>query len=234
MNTFKHVTYTKIQSIYKRDEKGNFIIGVFSCPEFDMLFNAKWKAYQKIDGTNISYYWNGHELRIDGKTENAQTDKEVMNMLKKKITAEMLSKAFPPKYDENGTEKPFNVIIYGEAYGKKIQKVGSRFLKDGHDFRIFDILIVDSCGKKWWLETEVVEEICNSLGVEMPVSYGVMTLAEAEKMVIKGWEDPIAEDSTLPIEGLVLRPVVQLFNKKGERVMVKVKTCDYRKIGING
>lgn len=234
MNTFPHKTYTKINTLYKRSTNGKIVIGDFSCPEFSMLFDAKWKAYQKVDGTNISYYWNGHELRIDGKTENANTDKEVMTMLQNKITPEMLTKVFPPKYAEDGTEIPMNVIIYGEAYGKKIQKVGPKFLKDGHDFRIFDILVIGNDGKPWWLETEVVEEICNSLGVEMPVSYGVMTLGEAEKMVMKGWTDPIAEDPSLPIEGLVLRPVVQLFNKKGERIMVKIKTCDYRKIGING
>lgn len=68
----------------------------------------------------------------------------------------------------------------------------------------------------------------------MPIYYGTMTLKEAEQRVIKGWEDPLAEDFTLPAEGFVLHPTVQLFNKKGERVIVKVKTCDYRKIGISG
>lgn len=231
MNTFPHKTYTKINTLYKRDTKGNIVIGDFSCPEFDMLKNCSFKCYQKIDGTNISYYWNGHDLRIDGKTENANINKDVMEMLQNKITSDMLNKVFPPKYNEDGTEKSFNIIIYGEAYGHKIQKVGPKFLKDGHDFRIFDILYIDENGKEWWLETEAIEEICNTLNVEMPVSYGVMSIVDAEKMVIDGWADPIAEDSTLQIEGLVLRPVVQLFNKKGERVMVKIKTCDYRKIG---
>lgn len=227
MNTTAHKTYTKINTLYKRDEKGNIVIGDFARPEFDLLFNCSWKAYQKIDGTCISFYWNGHERRIDGKTENANINAELMNVLKKKISVETLTKVFPPKYDENGNEIPFNVIIYGEGYGRKVQSVGPRYIPNGHDFRIFDINI-----DGWWLETEAVEEICNQLGVEMPVSYGTMTLAEAEKMVIKGWNDPIAQDSTLPIEGLVLRPTVQLFNKKGERVMVKIKTCDYRKIGM--
>ena len=195
-----HKTYTKINSLYKRDAKGNFVIGDFACPEFEMLFHAKWKAYEKIDGTNTSFYWDGHELRIDGKSENAQFNPAVMEMLQNKLTVEKLSEVLPPKFNEDGSEKKTTYIIYGEAYGAKIQgKVGPRYVKEGHDFRIFDIAVIGEDGKVWWLEMETV-----------------------------------SEDPTLPVEGLVLRPVVQLFNKKGERVMVKVKTCDYRKLGING
>lgn len=230
-----HKTYTKINSLYKRDAKGNFVIGDFACPEFEMLFHAKWKAYEKIDGTNTSFYWDGHELRIDGKSENAQFNPAVMEMLQNKLTVEKLSEVLPPKFNEDGSEKKTTYIIYGEAYGAKIQgKVGPRYIKEGHDFRIFDIAVIGEDGKVWWLEMETVEEICNQLGVSMPYCYGVMTLEEAEQKVIKGWCSSISEDPTLPVEGLVLRPVVQLFNKKGERVMVKVKTCDYRKLGING
>ena len=34
-----HQTYTKINTLYKRDEKGNIVIGDFSRPEFEYLFN---------------------------------------------------------------------------------------------------------------------------------------------------------------------------------------------------
>ena len=64
-------------------------------------------------------------------------------------------------------------------------------------------------------------------------TFGVFsTLEEAEKMVINGFKSPIAENKELDAEGLVLRPTVQLFNRKNERIMVKIKTCDYRKLGI--
>lgn len=46
-------------------------------------------------------------------------------------------------------------------------------------------------------------------------------------MVKAGFTSPIAEDTTLIAEGLVLRPKVQLFNKRGERIMVKIKYRDY-------
>ena len=44
---------------------------------------------------------------------------------------------------------------------------------------------------------------------------------EVTKRFIEG------EWSTAKAEGLVLRPSVQLFNRKGERIITKVKTKDF-------
>ena len=114
------------------------------------------------------------------------------------------------------------VIIYGEGYGSKIQKGGGRYISNDVNFRVFDINI-----DGWWLELDDVKDICDKLNLEMAVPYGELTIEEAEKMVIKGFKSTISEDETLIAEGLVLRPKVQLFNKRGERIMVKIKYCDY-------
>lgn len=217
-----HKTYCKINTLYKRDEKGKIMLGDFSRPEFEYLHKLPWIAHEKIDGTNMSYYWNGHILEIHGKTENASIPPHLYKKMEELVTVEMMQKAFPLKYDENGNEIPMLVIIYGEGYGSKIQKGGGRYISNDVNFRVFDVNI-----DGWWLEIENVQDICDKLNLEMAVPYGELTIEEAEKMVIKGFNSTISEDKTLIAEGLVLRPKVQLFNKRGERIMVKIKYCDY-------
>ena len=218
-----HKTYTKINTLYKRDEKGKIMLGDFSRPEFEYLHNLPWIAYEKIDGTNMSYYWDGHTLEIHGKTENASIPPHLYKKMESLVTKEMMKKVFPLKYDEAGNEIPMLVIIYGEGYGSKIQKGGGRYISNDVNFRVFDINI-----DNWWLELDDVKDICGKLNLEMAVPYGELTIEEAEKMVIKGFKSTISEDETLIAEGLVLRPKVQLFNKRGERIMVKIKYCDYQ------
>ena len=222
-----HQTYTKINTLYKRDERGNIIIGDFSLPEFKYLYNNKWLAFEKIDGTNMSFYWDGHEMQIHGKSENASIPSMLMDTMKTILTEEKLSEVFPIKYDENGNEVPFMVRIYGEGYGAKIQKCGGSYIRGGNDFRVFDIKI-----NGFWLDWNNVVDITKQLGLKTVEPFGEMTLEEAEKMVISGFKSHIAENKELDAEGLVLRPIVQRFNRKNERIMVKIKTRDYRKLGI--
>jgi hypothetical protein len=218
----QHRTYTKINTLYKRDEKGNIMLGEYSRPEFEYLHDVPWIAYEKLDGTNMSYYWNGHILEIHGKTDNASIPAPLQKKMEELVTVEMMQKVFPLKYDAEGNEIPMLVIIYGEGYGSKIQKGGGRYISNDVNFRVFDVNI-----DGWWLELKDVEDIANKLNLEMVVPFGELTIAEAEEMVKTGFISPIAEDTTLIAEGLVLRPNVQLFNKRGERIMVKIKYRDY-------
>ena len=222
-----HQTYTKINTLYKRDEKGNIVIGDFSLLEFKYLYNNKWLAFEKIDGTNMSFYWDGHEMQIHGKSENSSIPSMLMDTMKNILTEEKLAEVFSIKYDENGNEVPFMMRIYGEGYGDKIQKRGGSYIRGGNDFRVFDIKI-----NGFWLDWNNVVDITKQLGLKTVEPFGEMTLEEAEKMVISGFKSHIAENKELDAEGLVLRPIVQLFNRKNERIMVKIKTRDYRKLGI--
>ena len=218
----KHLTYTKIQTLYKRDVKGNIILGDYSRPEFEYMRSLKWKAYEKIDGTNMSYYWDGHTMEIHGKTENAQIPPRLEKAMKDLVSEEKLAEVFPVKYDEIGNEIPMLVIIYGEGYGAGIQKGGGRYAADENRFKVFDINI-----DGWWLELDDVQDICDKLGFVMAPEFGELTIDEAEEIVKKGFTSRTSDDPTLIAEGLVLRPLVQLFNRRGERIMVKIKYRDY-------
>jgi ATP-dependent RNA circularization protein (DNA/RNA ligase family) len=216
-----HITYHKINSLYKRDEKGKIITGDFSLPEFEYLFDNKWEVTEKIDGTNMSYYWDGHDLEIHGKTTAAQIPSHLLGKMKSLITKEMMNEIFPKGYDSEGNEMPFQVIIYGEGYGMKIQK-GGNYIKNDVSFRVFDINI-----NGYWLDRDSVEDICSKLNLELAPLLGIMTLKEAEDLVKNTFKSTIAENKDYQAEGVVCKPIVPLYSKNGKRIIVKIKSVDY-------
>ena len=56
-----------------------------------------------------------------------------------------------------------------------------------------------------------------------------MTLTEAIEYVKAGFTSTISEDKTLAAEGLVLKTPIGLKNRKGDRIITKIKTCDFVK-----
>lgn len=216
-----HITYHKINSLYKRDEKGKIIIGDFSLPEFEYLFNNKWEVTEKIDGTNMSYYWDGHNLEIHGKTTAAQIPSHLLDKMKCLITKETMNEIFPKKFDSEGNEIPFQVIIYGEGYGMKIQK-GGNYIKNDVSFCVFDINI-NGC----WLDRSSIEDICYRLNLKLVPLLGIMTLKEAEDLVKNTFKSTIAENKDYQAEGVVCKPIVPLYSKNSKRIIVKIKSVDY-------
>ena len=116
------------------------------------------------------------------------------------------------------------VYIYGEYYGKGIQKCGARY-RDDNDFVVFDIQ-----QQGLWLPKEMRDSICQKLGLHQVPFIGYLTLDEAEDMVTKGFPTrENAKDPTLLEEGIVARPKIPFKDTKGNRVIVKLKHCDYVK-----
>ena len=92
-------TYTKIDTMYKRYQfdgkdcpnkdwlkfKNKIILGEFSFKEAEYLFTCLWEAYSKIDGTNskIAFFPSTSEIRVEGKTEKAQSQHGQFEMLEK-------------------------------------------------------------------------------------------------------------------------------------------------------
>ena len=116
------------------------------------------------------------------------------------------------------------VYIYGEYFGAGIQKGGGRYIHNGNDFVVFDIR-----QQGWWLPRENRNAICFELGLKTVPYLGHMTLRQIEEMVMNGFRTKYegAADPTLLEEGIVARPVIPLCDGRGERIIVKVKLCDY-------
>ena len=115
------------------------------------------------------------------------------------------------------------IYVYGEYFGEGIQKCGKRYITKGNSFVVFDIK-----QQGWWTPKDVRDSICKELGLETVPFIGVMTLAEIEDMVRKGFATKFAAaDPTLLEEGIVARPIIPLFDGSNKRIIVKVKYCDY-------
>ena len=115
--------------------------------------------------------------------------------------------------------------VAGEGYGPKIQS-GGHYRSD-HAFIIFDVRVGD-----WWLKPDAVAEIADKLGFDTVPNAGTFTLESAVARVQYG-EIASAFDGAR-IEGLVGRPAVDLYNRKGERIVAKIKAKDFADLERRG
>ena len=115
------------------------------------------------------------------------------------------------------------VYIYGEFFGKKVQK-GGNYDKDNNRFSIFDI-----CMQGWYVPVDMLNDYAQKLGLDVAPYIGQMTIPEAEEMVIEGFKTRVPNVSNPDYleEGIVARPVVPIKDPRGKRIIVKIKTCDY-------
>lgn len=207
--------YPKINSIYKRDmTKPNapFIIGEWSEPYFEYLQNNKWEFSEKIDGMNIRVIFDKETITFFGRTDKAIVPAHLFEKLKSLFLPKR--KLLEEMFNEN------NVIFYGEGFGFKIQgKVGIDYLKNDVDFVLFDVKI-----NNVWLERNDVYGIGNKLGLKTSPVVGYGTIHEAIELVKKGFKSKFG---VAEAEGLVLRPLCELKNKAGGRIITKLKVRDF-------
>ena len=246
--------YQKINTIFMRDAK-NVIMPYdsFTEPEFEYLRGLKWRGEEKLDGTNMRIevtkvpIWNGgieggtingvkFNVRIAGKTDNAQIPKNLLKHMQEKypnekVLAALGLKEFIP-VDEWEMEHnwltyeqiPDIYTIYGEGYGEGIQS-GGWYIKGGNEFIVFDVKVNDI-----YLKTDARDEIATKLGAPIVPLIGYFTLDEAIDFVRKGFRSVVAENPEVKMaEGLVLRTDLGLRNRMGKRLIVKVKYEDFQK-----
>jgi hypothetical protein len=201
--------YCKIQTAFKRDERNVIMPGKWTLPEFAYLQDLPWRWTEKVDGTNIRLHWDGENVTIGGRTDSAMIPAHLLVALEPYTLAADWHRIFPDASD---------VTVYGEGYGPKIQNGGQ--YRDTPGFIVFDVRI-----GPWWLQDENVSDVAAKLGMEVVPSFGEHTLNEAWAAITEGklvshWRDAKPE-------GLVGRPAVELFTRKGERLIVKMKTKDW-------
>ncbi len=205
--------YHKIETLFERDEKTfkvypnklrNPVYGIFK----------SWQFTEKIDGTNIRIIWQGGNLSFGGKTDKAQLPGDLVKHLYEIVIPQKLQEVFPD----------CDAIIYGEGYGAGIQKGGA--YSKSKQFIIFDILV----GGKWWLSWANTCDVADKLGLKVVPFIGEMTLEEGIALTKKGFSSLLAKEQTgevFPAEGIVGRTVETLFDKKGHRIIMKLKTKDF-------
>ena len=211
--------YSKIDTVFKRDERTKQIIeGAYTNPELEYLKDNAWVFTEKVDGTNIRVMWDGSAVTFGGKTDDAQMPVTLLYRLQELFDGERNRARFAETFERAG-EAP-QVTLYGEGYGAKIQKGGGRYKAGGADFVLFDVKIGD-----WWLQREGIEDVAAKLGIEVVPILGEGTLAEAIALTrtwfASRWGD-------FPAEGIVTKPKVELKNRKGDRIITKIKHRDFR------
>lgn len=210
------VKYEKLETIFSRDTEGSkrLMEGVFRNPTVEFLKDNQWEWTEKVDGTNIGVVWDGYRVSYQGRTENAQIPIRLLDKLNSIFGTQEAEQIFEEQFGDK------SVILFGEGYGNKIQGVGSKYIPDDVGFILFDLWIGGN-----YQSRESVELTAKSFGIPVVPVVGRGTLSEAVTFV-KGHPQSVIGD--LPMEGIVCRPMIELRDRCGNRVITKIKWNDFK------
>ena len=222
-----NTNYQKINTLFKRDEKKVIIPSQFTCEEFYELKDLKWECTEKIDGTNIHVNIEysterGLWFSFQGRTDNAVIPSHLLKKLHEIFTEDVIMSAFNQQFASVGEDETLRMSIYGEGYGMKIQKGGGNYIPNDVGFILFDVKV-----GQWWLGRENLEDIASKLNIPIVPLVGYMTILEAIDLVSKGFNSTIAQNKSHAAEGLVLKTRSGLLFRNGQRIITKIKTCDF-------
>ena len=204
--------YHKIETLFERDEKTKKLVeGRYRNETIKQLKDNKWQFTEKIDGTNIRILWDGHKVTFAGRTEKAQIPAELTNRLFELFGGETNEQLFEQKFGET------EVMLCGEGYGAKIQNGG--LYRSNQDFILFDVKIAGN-----WQPRESVEDVAKYFGLDIVPIVLEGTIQEAVDYVKT---KPKSKIGTADSEGVVGRPAVELLDRTGKRVIVKIKVRDF-------
>lgn len=205
--------YQKIPNIFERETfgKNRLIEGQYSSDTLRMLKDVQWQWTEKVDGTNIRVHWDGHSVEFGGRTDRAQIPAPLVNLLNELFGGENKEELFELTFGEK------DVILFGEGFGGRIQGAGPKY--GALRFILFDVMVN---GK--YLNRQSVEEIAQVFEIPVVPEIGYGTLEDAVRLVKK---HPMSKLGNLEMEGLVCRPVNELYDHGWKRVIVKIKARDF-------
>lgn len=217
--------YPKIETLF--DRAGDFRVDVDQLrrPVYGAI--SSWVVTEKIDGTNIRIAFETSnpneyepEITVLGKTDNASIPPKLLShclALGRGVAAHVT------EIMQNHTLTDY--ILYGEGYGPKIQN-GGRYRED-QGFILFDIGV----GTGRYLSDDQVTATAEKLDIpRVPIIGDDMTLDDIVGLVRGGFPSDSAEkwDKDFLAEGVVARTFEPLYDNRGERLIVKLKTKDFK------
>ena len=205
--------YEKIETLYVRDDKTKKLVeGKFRNETVELLKDIDWEFTEKIDGTNIRIYWDGHKVSYYGRTDKAQIPSQLMNRLIELFGGDINEEMFEQKFGD------MPVMLIGEGYGAKIQKGGGDYRTD-NDFILFDVCINGN-----YQPRESVNEIANYFNIDVVPTIMIGRLQDGIDYVKS---KPKSKIGNADSEGLVARPLKELKDRTGNRIIVKIKVKDF-------
>ena len=207
--------YHKIETLFERDTGGTkkLITGLWRNEAVSLLKDICWDWTEKIDGTNIVVCWDGNAVSFGGRTERASIPADLVNKLNEYFSGEENAQIFEQLFGAR------EVTLFGEGYGKKIQAAGASYIPDGVDFILFDVMIGNG-----FMSRDSVNSVARAFGLKSVPVVGSGTLAEAVKYIRS---KPQSTIGTCAMEGIVVRPHVELCDRYGNRIIAKIKCRDF-------
>lgn len=201
--------YPKINSLYKRDERGKFIPHDYACEEFLQLADVDWEWTYKWNGTCAGVWFRPDRVNeAFGKSARSELNGEMMQAL-------FTWGIDFPQFKGTG------LTVYGELVGPKIQS--NLHGLETVEFKPFDVRDAEG---RWWPKHRVQEH-----------AGGGSVLVASLDLVETELRDPTETDSGAIAgffegqygtyeEGVVGTP--NLCNLAGERIITKFSWDDYR------
>lgn len=206
--------YEKIETVFCRDMNGTkrLILNNYRNPTIAYLKDNMWLFTEKVDGTNIRVHWDGHKVEFGGRTDKAQIPGPLLNKLNEMFVTTEAEELFEQTWGDK------DVILFGEGYGPKIQNGGD--YRSDVSFILFDVLVGDNYQEREW-----VEKTAQMFNIDVVPIVLTGTIQDGIDYVMK---HPRSTMGTAIMEGVVGRPMIELRDRRGERVIVKIKWEDFK------
>jgi len=229
--------YHKINTIWKRDSSTSRDVIIpldWAIPEFEYLAENDWEFTEKLDGTNIRILWDGIGPLLLGKTDAASIPEPLSCAMgvhrttgyfeDDGVMTDRFKRQFP------GDAGEWRTCLFGEGVGARVHQGAGKY--GDPKFVLFDVAVKDTQKPDhwWWLDHENVKDVAKKMGFEFSPVIGTGTLYDMNDMVKNGlpsaWGD-------FEAEGIVARPRVQMWSRRGERIVAKLKTKDFHDLKLH-
>lgn len=206
--------YEKIETVFCRDTNGTkrLVLNDYRNPTIAYLKDNMWLFTEKVDGTNIRIHWDGHKVEFGGRTDKAQIPGPLLNKLNEMFMTTEAEELFEQTWGDK------DVILFGEGYGPKIQNGGD--YRSDVSFILFDVLVGNDYQEREW-----VEKTAQMFNIDVVPIVLTGTIQDGIDYVMK---HPQSTMGTAMMEGVVGRPMIELRDRRGERVIVKIKWEDFK------
>ena len=210
------IEYNKIETLFNRDIAGTkaLIPGDYRNKAVEFLKDCKWQFTEKFDGTNIRVIWDGHYVSFAGRTDKATIPQHLLEYLTKTFSCPEAEQLFEQIYGDK------TVILFGEGYGPKIQ-TGGKYRSDV-SFILFDVIVGDNYQERAW-----VEETAKMFGIDV---VPIVLEGSIDDGIAFVKSHPQSTIGTAMMEGIVGRPAIELRDRRGKRIIVKIKYNDHKNI----
>lgn len=206
--------YNKIETVFNRDINGTkrLILDSYRNETVEYLKDNIWQFTEKIDGTNIRVHWDGHNVEFGGRTDRAQIPNHLLDKLNELFGTLEAEELFEQTFGEK------DVVLFGEGYGPKIQNGGE--YRSDVSFILFDVMIGGNYQSREW-----IEQTAKMFNVDVVPIVLEGTIQDSINYVMS---HPHSTIGNAMMEGVVGRPKIELNDRCGNRVIVKIKWEDFR------